>query len=98
MSNDCLCETVVVQNEKGLHLRPAELVAKAAMKYQSTVLLSKDDQSADCKNMLSILTLGAVQGTELELSAEGPDAADALAALAELFNTGFQELETSDSD
>lgn len=94
MSESSCQQTVVVKNEKGLHLRPAELIARLAMQYESTVMVTKDDQSADCKNMLSVLTLGAVQGTQLGLSAEGSDASEALSAVAELFNQGFHELES----
>ncbi|WP_145119013.1 HPr family phosphocarrier protein [Rosistilla oblonga] len=93
MSNPSCQQIVVVKNEKGLHLRPAELMARLAMQYEATVMVTKDDQSADCKNMLSVLTLGAVQGTQLGLSAEGPDAAEALSAVAELFEAGFHELD-----
>lgn len=98
MSNTSHQKTVVVKNDKGLHLRPAELMARAAMQFQSTVLIAKDDQSADCKNMLSVLTLGAVQGTQLNLSADGPDAVDAVAAIVDLFDNGFYEMEASESD
>lgn len=98
MSESPYQQIVVVKNENGLHLRPAELIARLAMQFDSTVLITKDNQSADCKNMLSVLTLGAVQGTQLGLSAEGPDAAEALAALADLFDNGFHELEPSESD
>ncbi|WP_145092192.1 HPr family phosphocarrier protein [Rosistilla carotiformis] len=94
MSNPTCQQIVVVKNEKGLHLRPAELLARLAMQFESTVMVTKDDQSADCKNMLSVLTLGAVQGTPLGLSAEGSDAVEALAAVAELFDQGFHELDS----
>lgn len=98
MSNSPLEQTVIVKNEKGLHVRPAELIARLAMNFNSTVLITKDDQSADCKNMLSVLTLGAVQGTQLKLSAEGDDAADAIAGVVDLFDVGFHEMEPSESE
>ena len=91
MPESVLQSQVQVTNEKGLHLRPAELIAKAAMEFQSTLLLTKDGQSADCKNILSVMTLGAENGTHLSLSAEGDDAADAMAAVKELFDSGFHE-------
>ena len=98
MSESVYEQTVVVTNEKGLHLRPAELVAKAAMRFEAKVTLSKDGQLADCKNILSVMTLGAEQGSELGLTAEGSDASDAITALSDLFKDGFHELEPTESE
>jgi phosphotransferase system HPr (HPr) family protein len=96
VSGQPLQRTVVVRNPQGLHLRPADLLVKQASRYSSDVLLGRDGQMADCKSILSILTLGAVQGTELDLRAEGADAADAIHAIAELFDNGFFELGESE--
>ena len=98
MNAETLQRTVVVRNPQGLHLRPADLLVKQASRYASTVLLGRDGHMADCKSILSILTLGAAQGTELDLRAEGVDAAEAILAIAELFENGFFELEGSDSE
>lgn len=94
-----LQRTVVVRNPQGLHLRPADLLVKQASRYDANVLLGRDDgQTADCKSILSILTLGAAQGAELCLTAEGVDAAEAIESIAELFDHGFFELEGADSE
>lgn len=93
MNAEKLQRTVVVRNPQGLHLRPADLLVKQASRYASDVLLGRDGQMADCKSILSILTLGAAQGTLLDLRAEGSDAAQAIDAIAELFENGFFELE-----
>ena len=98
MSDSAFEQAVVVKNPKGLHLRPAELVAKMAMEYDATIILTKDGQEADCKNILSVMTLGAEQGACLGLSADGKDAAEAVTALANLFDVGFHELEASESE
>jgi phosphotransferase system HPr (HPr) family protein len=79
-------------------LRPADLLVKQASRYSASVLLGREGQVADCKSILSILTLGAAQGTELSLTAEGSDAAQAIDAIAELFEHGFFEQEGSESD
>lgn len=97
MNAENLQRTVVVRNPQGLHLRPADLLVKQASRYSCNVLLGRDGQMADCKSILSILTLGAAQGTELDLRAEGIDAAQAIHAIAELFDNGFFELEGPDS-
>ncbi len=74
-----------MSNPQGLHARPAELFVKTASQYQAKIEVIKDGQRVDGKSILSILTLAAVQGTELSLEATGPDAQQALTALSELF-------------
>ena len=80
---------VTILNEDGLHLRPADSFVNSAKQFGSEIFLIKDDVRVDGKSILSILTLGAEQGTELSLEATGPDADDALAELARLFEQGF---------
>jgi phosphocarrier protein HPr len=94
MSDDSARATVVVSNPQGLHLRPAYLLAGAAEKFQSRVELIKDGERVDAKSILSIVGLGATAGTSLQVSAKGPDAEQATAALVELFRNGFAETPT----
>ena len=93
MSESKLSRTVVVINPQGVHARPADLIVKAANRYQSNVEIIKGHERVDAKSMLSIFTLAALPGTELVIEADGPDAADAVAALCELFERGFDEME-----
>ncbi|MFK8113961.1 MAG: HPr family phosphocarrier protein [Rubripirellula sp.] len=86
-----LSRTVVVLNPDGLHARPADLLVREANKYQSTILIGKNSELVDCKSILSLLTLGAAQGTKLSLSANGPDAEVALQSIADLFEAGFDD-------
>jgi phosphotransferase system HPr (HPr) family protein len=58
-------------------------------KYQATVRISKNDETVDASSIFELLCLAAHQGTELELSAQGPDAAKVLEALAQLFANEF---------
>lgn len=83
--------TVVVTNPQGLHARPAYLLVELAGKFQSRVELIKDGEAVDGKSILSILSLGAGEGTSLELVTCGVDAQEALRALVELFQCGFHE-------
>ena len=91
MNNAPLTRTVTVLNPQGLHARPADLLVRLASKYQSNILIGKDGELVDCKSILSVLTLGAAQGTVLSLSADGTDAADALESIAQLFDAGFDD-------
>lgn len=83
---------VTVRNPQGLHARPADLLVRLASQFESTLRISSGSEWVDCKSILSLLTLGAAQGTELAIQAEGTDAESALQAIAELFEAGFHEM------
>jgi phosphotransferase system HPr (HPr) family protein len=87
---------VVIQNEQGLHARPAEMFARTAMKYASRIAVIRDDRRVDGKSIIDLLTMGATQGTQLTVEATGADAAAAVEALARLVESGFQEPAKSD--
>ena len=87
-------KVVTVCNPLGIHMRPADLLARAAAQFESLIEIEKDGQSIDCKSIMSILTLGAQQGTELRLRAQGPDADAAVKALADLIDSGFDETDS----
>ncbi|GIW97933.1 MAG: hypothetical protein KatS3mg111_1266 [Pirellulaceae bacterium] len=78
----------------GLHLRPADMLVRAAGQFQAKIELEKDGQVVDCKSIMSILTLGARQGSQLNLRAVGDDAERAVDVLAEMFANGFDETDT----
>lgn len=84
--------TLKVNNRLGLHARPASLLAKTAAKYDADITLSKEDGSdIDAKSIMGVLMLAAVQGTELQIRAEGDDAAEAVDALEQLIKSNFGE-------
>ncbi|TWU20559.1 Phosphocarrier protein HPr [Novipirellula galeiformis] len=92
MSTSPFTRIVVVKNPQGLHARPADLLVRLASQFESVILIGKGNEQVDCKSILSLLTLGASAGTELSLSADGPDAEAAIQAIADLFEAGFDEL------
>ena len=96
MSDFEVAGTVTVSNPEGLHARPAEMFVKLAGKFKAKIEVVKDGECVDGKSMLSILTLFAVQGTQLSIRATGCDAPDALKALSELLEGGFAEKQLSD--
>lgn len=89
MAAGSVSRTVTVINPEGLHARPAYMFVELATKYDARVEVVKDQERIDGKSILSILTLGAEQGTKLSLEATGPDAEDAVTELARLFEEGF---------
>ena len=70
-------------------MRPAYMFAETASRFDSQIEVAKDDIRIDGKSVLSILTLGAAQGSEVSIEATGIDAEKAVNALTELVSTGF---------
>jgi phosphocarrier protein len=82
---------LTIRNKLGLHARAAAKIVQTSNQFQSRIRIIKNGREADAKSMLDILTLSCPRGTRIELRAEGKDAAEALAALAVLFDNKFGE-------
>jgi len=82
---------VVIVNRLGLHARAADRLVRLTQRFASRVKIHHGDHSADCKNIMDILMMGAGQGTTLNLSADGEDEKAALEAIDALFSEGFGE-------
>lgn len=91
MSDASSRATVTVQNPQGLHMRPADMLVKTAGRFACSIVVEKDGQRVDCKSILGILTLGATQGSELTIMADGPDAHHAVNEIVGLFGRSFDE-------
>lgn len=65
--------TYKIQDELGIHARPAGLLAKEAAKYQSEITLSCNGKTGNARKIMSVMMLGAKMGQELEVIAQGPD-------------------------
>lgn len=75
---------VTIQNEKGLHARPATLFIQKANYFRSSVWVENGDRKANAKSLLGVLSLAVSKGDVITLSAEGSDEADAVAGLSQL--------------
>ena len=93
MSDVKVSRTLVVNNPQGIHARPANLIVRLAQQYQAKIQFVKDNQRVDGRSILELLTLAAAQGSQLEVEAQGPDAQQAVDALADLFADNFAEQE-----
>lgn len=80
-----------VQNRAGLHARPAALIVQAAGQYESSIFIEKDSEKINAKSIMGLLTMGAAYGSELVITADGPDEEDAVNALIDLFENRFEE-------
>ena len=83
--------TVEIVNAAGLHARPASLLVRTATRFAAEIRVEKDGLEVNGKSIMGVLMLAAERGSRLTLRAEGPDADDALSALADLVGRGFEE-------
>ncbi len=83
---------VVINNQVGLHARPATFFIQKANEFKSTVWVEKEERRVNAKSLLGVLSLGIVGGTEIRIIVDGPDEEVALAALVELVETGFGDM------
>lgn len=97
MATTVITRTVVVQNPHGLHIRPARLVAQEAMRHPCTIEVVRDGIRADAKSILNLMTLGAVQGSQLMVEARGESAEQAAEAIVAILANDLGQDE-ADSD
>ena len=81
-------EKVVINSINGIHLRPAGIIAEAAMKYSCSIYLVNGDKKVNGKSLLSILSLGIRGGAEIEIICDGKDEQAALEKLAGILCEG----------
>jgi phosphocarrier protein HPr len=86
-----LTRTVTVPNKRGLHARAAAKFVMLAERFDASVEVIRDGQSVPARSIMGLMMLGAGMGAVIELRAEGWDAKEALDALAELVESGFDE-------
>lgn len=82
---------VVIKNPTGLHLRPAGVLCKEAMKYKSLTTFSFRETTANAKSVLSVLGACVKCGDEIEFRCEGEDEEEALKGLIHAVETGLGE-------
>lgn len=83
-------QEVTVKNKTGLHARPAAMFVQKAGKFKSDIVLLKDDREANAKSIMSVMALGASQGSVVTIRAVGPDEETAVRELISLVE-GFTE-------
>ena len=83
--------TTTIENKTGIHARPASLFVQTASKFKSKVQIKAKGKTVDAKSILMIMSMGLVKGTEITISADGPDEADAVKTLKELVDAKFNE-------
>ena len=82
---------VTVQNQVGLHARPATFFIQKANEFKSSIWVEKEERRVNAKSLLGVLSLGISKGTEIKLIADGVDENNAIDGLAELIDGEFGE-------
>lgn len=86
-----ISRNVTINNNSGLHARPATFFIQKANTYRSTIWVEKDDRRVNAKSLLGVLSLGIAKGMTITLIADGQDEEAALDGLAALIDSGFAE-------
>ena len=82
---------VLVQNQVGLHARPATFFIQKANEFKSSLWVERDERRVNAKSLLGVLSLGIVGGTTIRIIADGVDEESAVEALVSLVESGFTE-------
>jgi phosphocarrier protein len=80
-------------NRLGLHARPSAQIVNLASRFRCSVALICNDRRADARQILAVMLLAASMGATIKIEANGPDEADAVAAITQLINSRFGETE-----
>ena len=80
---------VLVENQVGLHARPATFFIQKANEYKSSIWVEKEERRVNSKSLLGVLSLGIVGGTNIKILADGSDEEDAVDGLVQLVKSGF---------
>lgn len=86
-----LTEVMAVVNSMGLHARPAAKLVQTVLQFESDVQINVNGHRVNAKSIMGLLTLAAAQGTRMTVTAQGPDADQAMLAVRELIASGFGE-------
>ena len=82
---------VQVQNQVGLHARPATFFIQKANEFKSSIWVEKDERRVNAKTLLGVLSVGIVGGTTIRIIADGADEEQAVSGLVKLVESGFAE-------
>lgn len=82
---------MTIQNQVGLHARPATFFIQKANEFKSSIWVEKDERKANAKSLLGVLSLGVTGGTDIRIIADGSDENEAVDALSKLIISGFAE-------
>ena len=86
-----ISKEVVINNQVGLHARPATFFIQKANEFKSSIWVEKEDRRVNAKSLLGVLSLGIVKGTPVTIIADGADENEAIDTLSALIDADFSE-------
>ncbi len=86
-----ISKEVTINNQVGLHARPATFFIQKANEFKSSIWIERDERRVNAKSLLGVLSLGIVKGTAVNIVADGVDENEAIATLSELIDSDFSE-------
>ncbi len=86
-----LSKEVIVQNQVGLHARPATFFIQKSNEFKSSIWIEKKDRRVNAKSLLGVLSLGITKGTKITVITDGADEEEALEALSGLIGANIDE-------
>jgi len=86
-----ISKEVVINNQVGLHARPATFFIQKANEFKSSIWVEKEDRRVNAKSLLGVLSLGIVKGTQVTIIADGTDEDEAISTLSDLIDSDFSE-------
>ena len=86
-----ISKEVTINNQVGLHARPATFFIQKANEFKSRIWIEREERRVNAKSLLGVLSLGIVKGTAVNIVADGVDENEAIATLSELIDSDFSE-------
>ena len=86
-----ISKEVTINNQVGLHARPATFFIQKANEFKSSIWVEKEELRVNAKSLLGVLSLGIVKGTAITIIADGADEEEAITTLSELIDSDFSE-------
>ncbi len=86
-----ITKEVVINNQVGLHARPATFFIQKANEFKSSIWVEKEERRVNAKSLLGVLSLGIVKGTAVKIIADGVDEEEAIETLSALIDSDFSE-------
>ena len=83
--------SATIRNKRGLHARASAKIVEAAARFQSEIHIIKDGNAVNGRSIMGLMMLAASIGSRVEITAEGPDAEEAMKALLALVEAKFGE-------
>jgi len=81
----------IIRNKVGLHARPASLLVQTAKKFKSKIIIYKNEEKANAKSIINVLSLGVEKDTKIVIEVDGEDEREALETIENLIKNDFEE-------